>query len=205
MITIYDIKPKFQNLLRPIVKKLHGLGVTPNAVTLFTFVLSLMYGFLFLMRPTCILVLSFFPVILFIRMALNAVDGMLAKTYQQASPLGALLNEVCDMGSDAALFLPFALVPGIYAFFVVILVLLAVISEAAGLCGLLIGASRRYDGPMGKSDRAFVLSLLALVLVLFDATAWINGALILIIGLLLLTIGNRCYQALQEIGCTDAA
>jgi CDP-diacylglycerol---glycerol-3-phosphate 3-phosphatidyltransferase len=205
MITIYDIKPKFQNLLRPIVKKLHDLGVTPNAVTLFTFALSVMYGFLFLMRPTCARVLSFFPVVLFLRMALNAVDGMLAKIYQQASPLGALLNEICDMGSDAGLFLPFALVPGIHASLVVILVLLAVISEAAGLCGLLIGASRRYDGPMGKSDRAFALSLIAMVLVLFDVAVWVNGALMLMIGLLLLTIGNRCYQALQEVGCIDAA
>jgi 1-acyl-sn-glycerol-3-phosphate acyltransferase len=37
------------------------------------------------------------------RMALNAVDGMLARDFGLKSPLGAFLNELTDVLSDAAL------------------------------------------------------------------------------------------------------
>ncbi len=43
-------------------------------------------------------------------MAFNAIDGMLAREHNQQSKLGAFLNELTDVVSDAALYLPFALV-----------------------------------------------------------------------------------------------
>ena len=48
------------------------------------------------------------PLWLFVRMALNAVDGMLAREFGQKSRLGAYLNEISDVVSDAALYAPFA-------------------------------------------------------------------------------------------------
>lgn len=44
-------------------------------------------------------------------MALNAIDGMLAREFNQQSTLGAILNEVGDIISDAALYLAFAFCP----------------------------------------------------------------------------------------------
>nr|WP_019215952.1 CDP-alcohol phosphatidyltransferase family protein [Legionella tunisiensis] len=111
--------------------------------------------------------LILFPIVLFLRMALNAIDGLLAKEHDQKTPLGAILNELTDMAADAALYLPFALYPGISNLLIIAIVILALLSEATGLSGLLVGASRRYDGPMGKSDRAFIFSLLAIWLALF--------------------------------------
>ena len=42
-------------------------------------------------------------------MMLNALDGMLAREFDRPTPLGALLNEIGDLVSDAALYLPLAL------------------------------------------------------------------------------------------------
>ena len=103
------------------------------------------------------------PLWLFLRMALNAIDGMLAREFGQKSRLGAYLNELGDVVSDAALYLPFALLPPFAALWIGIVIVLAVISEFAGVLGPAVGASRRYDGPMGKSDRAFVFGALGLV------------------------------------------
>lgn len=78
--------------------------------------------------------------------------------------------------------------------------LLAVFSEYAGVLGPMIGASRRYDGPMGKSDRALVLGLLAMVIALGWASApWINGVFALIAVLLACTLVNRVRQGLKEV------
>jgi CDP-diacylglycerol--glycerol-3-phosphate 3-phosphatidyltransferase len=45
---------------------------------------------------------------------------------------------------------------------IVAVVVLAVVTEMTGVVAVQIGASRRYDGPMGKSDRAFVFGALGL-------------------------------------------
>ena len=97
-------------------------------------------------------------------MALNAVDGMLAREHGMKSRLGAMLNELGDVVSDTALYLPLALVPGIRPATVVAPVVLAGLAEMAGVVGVQIGASRRYDGPVGKSDRALAFGALCLAL-----------------------------------------
>jgi CDP-diacylglycerol--glycerol-3-phosphate 3-phosphatidyltransferase len=80
------------------------------------------------------------------------------------------------------------------------MVLLAIISEMTGVIAVQIGASRRYDGPMGKSDRAFFFGLIALLLGLgISLGILINLIFILMIGLLIVTIFNRAFHAIKEV------
>jgi len=59
--------------------------------------------------------------------------------------------------------------------------------------------SRRYDGPMGKSDRAFVFGLVALLLALGVAPgAWLVAVQAVLIALLIATVWNRGARALGE-------
>jgi len=133
------------------------------------------------------------------RMALNALDGMLAREFDQRSRLGACLNELGDVLADAALYAPFALIAPFAPAWVAAVIVLSVASELAGLLGPLIGASRRYDGPMGKSDRAFAFGALGLWIglapALPDVIAWVMPALA---ALVVLTIVNRVRGALAE-------
>ncbi len=132
-------------------------------------------------------------------MALNAIDGMLAREHNMASNLGALLNEFGDVISDSVLYLPFTAVNDISPTAMVIIVLLAVLSEMAGVVAIQIGASRRYDGPMGKSDRAFVFSCLALLMASgVSGKPWTDVMLWTIAALLVITIANRSRHALAE-------
>src|SRR5713226_7303752 len=161
MPSIYDLKPKFQGLLRPVTNALARVGVTASQVTIAAAALSFAAGAAMLYSAS-MRVLLLLPVVLFVRMALNAIDGMLAREHNQKSRLGAILNELGDVLSDSALYLPLALHEGFNGGLVAIAVLLAVSSEMTGVLGLTIGASRRYDGPMGKSDRAFVFGAVSL-------------------------------------------
>jgi CDP-diacylglycerol--glycerol-3-phosphate 3-phosphatidyltransferase len=134
-----------------------------------------------------------------VRMALNAIDGMLAREFGQKSKLGAYLNEVCDVVSDAALFMPFALIVPFTWFDVALVVFLATISEFVGVLGLTVGASRRYDGPMGKSDRAFVFGALGLwVGIAGGLPVWLSWLMPVLSALLVVTILNRMNRALAE-------
>lgn len=139
-------------------------------------------------------------------MALNTIDGMLAREFGQQSRLGAYLNELCDVMADSALYLPFVLLPGVSALLVVIIVLLATLVEYAGVLGLMVGASRRYDGPMGKSDRAAAFGLLG-ILVAWGGLApyWLNLLLGLVLLLLIYTLYNRVRRGLTEGATGDEA
>src|SRR5262244_3714590 len=110
MPSIYGLKPKFQALLRPVVNFLARVGVTANQVTIAALLLSLAVGHVihFQHGGRSLLLL---PAALFGRMALNAMDGMLAREHNQKSPLGAILNELGDVIADIGLYLPLAGVP----------------------------------------------------------------------------------------------
>jgi len=198
MASIYDIKPKFQALLRPITQKLAGAGITANQVTLAAMALSIGHGLLIAFGPWQRLWLLLLPVTLFLRMALNAIDGMLAREHDQKSRLGAMLNELSDVLSDAALYLPFALVAPLSPMAAVIAVVLAGLTEMTGVVAQTIGSTRRYDGPMGKSDRAFAYGLLAFLLAIgLGGATWTHLYQWAIVLLLALTIWNRARKALQ--------
>ncbi|THV40781.1 CDP-alcohol phosphatidyltransferase family protein [Glycomyces buryatensis] len=200
MPSVYQLKPAFQRLLRPGVARLASAGVTANAVTVAAAVLSIGLGAAIAIWPNEAWPLLALPAFLLLRMALNAVDGMLARDHGQRSRLGAILNELGDVVSDAALYLPLAFVTGLDPRLVVMVVVLAVIAEMTGVLGIQVGASRRYDGPMGKSDRALVFGALGLWLGLGGPGGmWLNVLLALVALALVVTIANRARKALREM------
>lgn len=203
MISIYSLKPRFQNLLRPMVQRLATRGVTANQVTLAAAAVSVLIALLVAWQSPRVWLFALIPVWMLLRMALNAVDGMLAREFGQQSALGAYLNELSDVVADSALYLPFALLPGVSSLLVFMVVLMAALVEYAGVLGLMVGASRRYDGPMGKSDRAAVFGLLGAGVAtgLLDNT-WISLILGLTLLLLIYTLYNRVKRGLAEAANT---
>jgi CDP-diacylglycerol--glycerol-3-phosphate 3-phosphatidyltransferase len=161
-ITVYELKPRFQALLRPLVARLAAVGITANQLTVAAALGSAVLGVCLWIGASSLRLFLLLPVWLFVRMALNAADGMLAREFGQRSALGAYLNELGDVIADAALYLPFALIPPFGLPSVGLVVLLAIVSEFAGALAPMVSAPRRYDGPMGKSDRAFVFGALGL-------------------------------------------
>ena len=199
MATIYDLKPRFQALLRPVAESLAEAGVSANAVTRAALILSIAQGALLALAPGASLPLLLLPVVLLIRRALNAIDGLMAKEHDLASAEGAVLNELADVVADAALYLPFALIAGVNATLVVLVVIAGIIAEMTGALGPMIGASRRYDGPLGKSDRAFAFGLLAVLLGLgFAPGLWTSIYLVVLLALAVLTVRNRARRIVGE-------
>lgn len=198
MPSIYQLKPAFQRLLRPLVNALARSGVTANQVTVLAVVLcAAVGGAIALVDDPRVLLLL--PAALFLRMALNAVDGMLAREHAQQSKLGAILNELGDVVGDAAMYLPLALRPGFPAAVIVVFVLLGVVVEMTGVIGVQIGASRRYDG-FGKSDRAFVVGAIGLVYGFgWAPLAWLAWPFWVAVALSASAIATRARSALVEV------
>lgn len=196
--TLYQIKPAFQALLRPVMFWLYKKNVTANHVTLAAMALSFVTGaVLFLFPQPELFVLL--PIVLFVRMALNALDGMLARECNQKSRLGAILNETGDVLSDLALYLPFMLLPASNALLVIMMLFCAVMTEFCGVLAQTINGVRSYAGPLGKSDRALVFGAWGLALTLWpQLVQWNNTVWGVATLLLLWTVINRCKSALRD-------
>ena len=199
--SIYDLKPKFQNLLRPLVIKLEQRGVTANQVTLTACAISVILGLILTALSEYHWLFVLIPIWLFVRMALNAIDGMLAREFNQKSRLGGYLNEITDVVSDAALYLPFAFISPFDALQIGLIIWLSALTEFCGVLGQVQGKTRRYDGPLGKSDRAFLFGVLGLVYVfvpvLPDFLYWLVWIVII---LLIVTCVKRVKSGLAEVG-----
>ena len=198
--TLYDIKPAFQRLLRPACNGLAKAGVTANQVTVAAMLLSIATGAALVLLHEQRWTLLLLPAALLVRMALNAIDGMLAREHSMQSALGGMLNELGDVISDIALYVPFGLIAGVSPVAVNVAVVIAVLSEMTGVVAVQIGANRRYDGPMGKSDRALAFGLLAIVLGFgVEPGAWTNACLAVVATLTAATVVNRARAALAEV------
>jgi CDP-diacylglycerol--glycerol-3-phosphate 3-phosphatidyltransferase len=202
--SVYALKPRFQELLRPLVAPLPGIGVTANLVTLVALLGSIAAGAVtagFASRRAVFLIV---PAWMLARMALNAIDGMLAREFQQKTVLGGYLNEIGDVVSDAALYAPFALIPPFNWPGIGLVIVLSMLTEFAGVLGPASGGSRRYDGPMGKSDRAVVFGALGLWIgCAAPMPAWLGWGVPILAILLVLTVVNRVRAGVRDAGNTD--
>jgi len=199
MISIYQLKPRFQALLRPIARCCAASGITANMVTVSAMLVSLVLGAVLALYGEQRILFLLLPLWMFLRMAFNAIDGMLAREFGQKSALGAYLNELSDVISDAALYLPFVAIAPFGWGSIGAVVFLSAVSEMAGALGPMIGGERRYDGPMGKSDRAFVFGALGLATGLLPALpAWLFWLMPLAAGAIVLNTISRVRNGIAS-------
>lgn len=158
MPSLYAWKGQFQNLLRPVLHRLARWGLTANQVTLLTLLACFLCGY-FVWAQEDLRYFWLLPPAYFLRMAANALDGMLAKEYGQSSRLGAVLNEVSDLLGDAFMYWPFVKLLPLWLWWLTLGAAWA--TELAGLFSLWHGGPRGYAGPMGKSDRALCFGVAA--------------------------------------------
>ncbi|MCL4168956.1 UNVERIFIED_CONTAM: hypothetical protein GTU68_030814 [Idotea baltica] len=129
-------------------------------------------------------------------MALNALDGMVAVAMQNKTVKGAVLNEVCDVIADAALFSAFLFLLNEFVVLWWLVTILALLIEFVSLAVHQANGIRSHSGPFGKSDRAVYLGLLAILSVIFpsildSSSTWLLLYIICGVILALLTIWNR--------------
>ncbi|MFU1859168.1 CDP-alcohol phosphatidyltransferase family protein [Sphingobacterium sp. NGMCC 1.201703] len=185
MISVYKLKPKFQQLLMPVLSFLNRKKVTANQITIGSVLLSLVIAILFWYADRSIVLFLALPIGLLLRMAFNALDGMMARLFNQTSKTGEVLNEVGDIVSDVLIFFPLLKFHPESLYLVVGFIVLSVINEFCGLIGKVIANDRRYDGPMGKSDRALLLGVYGILSLSHISITAFSGYIFAVLCLLL--------------------
>lgn len=186
--SLYKLKPWFRKKLSNITYRLWINHYSPNQVTLFAIISSIIYGVLMLHTQWDFLFL-FFPIFVIFRMALNAIDGLMASTYNMKSKLGFYLNEAGDIISDFFIYLPFSFFMPFYLYLP--FAILTALTEIIGVSGLYFTKERYYHGPLGKSDRVLVFSILSLFIFFNDKIPYVSFTMSIVLILLAITCYNR--------------
>lgn len=195
MLSVYQLKPKFQQLLIPVLNQLHKQQITANKITMSAIVWSGILGVLLFLSPKHPIYLLFVAFGLLVRMALNALDGMMARTYDQQSKLGEILNEIGDIVSDTIIFCGLLSCTFASTSIVFLFIILSIVNEFAGVLAKIISDTRRYDGPMGKSDRALLVGLWCVLCFLFPS---INPAFNIIFSVAIFLLILSTYKRLSN-------
>lgn len=198
-ISIYNLKKKFQNLLMPLCEKMNSLGMTPNQITIGTMIGSIIFSLLFYKFSEYRILFLIVPLFFLKRMALNALDGMIANKFNKKTNLGVFLNEIGDIVADTVFFFCFFSALNVNTVLSMLFIFLGILSEYTGITAMQIDGKRHFEGPMGKSDRAFFISLLSIFIFFRLDNKYVEYFIILGIILLFLTIYNRIKSSLKKI------
>ena len=172
---LYDVKPKFRVLLQGLVPALSPIH--PDWITLGGLACSVLAAILFQWAEERRWLFLVIPLLLLVRITLNALDGLVAQATGKARAFGEVVNEGCDRLSDAAIILGVACSPLSSLKWGVLALTGVFLSSYAGILGKSVGAGRQYGGVLGKADRMLYLGLVCVAAfflgnpILFEAGA----------------------------------
>jgi CDP-diacylglycerol--glycerol-3-phosphate 3-phosphatidyltransferase len=158
---LYGIKPRFQSVLAPLADSLASRGVHPDVLTYGAVGCALVGGATLALSPSAPALLLTIPALVVARLALNALDGMVAQRSSVARPWGKVLNEFCDRLADLAFLGSLALLPGSSLTLVMAALCSTLLVSFLGVLAEAAGAGRQFGGIMGKADRMACLGLAA--------------------------------------------
>ena len=210
--TIYSVKPLFQKTLMPMANLMIRLKIHPTAINISALVTSVIAGLLFPFISNLRFLMFVIPLLLFIRIAFNALDGIVARGLGVSSPKGEIYNEFIDRISDSAIFLGLLTIfikdfnflklnDGFmirYQFiFGIIFIILFLLNSYLGILAKAAGKERLYIGFIGKADRMFYLGLATLIFFFYEnMIVWTIFYIFVILGTII-SIGQRLWKAVK--------
>ena len=178
--TVTEYKPKSRRPIATAFRRTATIAVKfcvrhnihPDAVSYSSIVASLVAGTCFYFSGRLPVLLIIAPLLCYLRLWLNMLDGMVALASGKASPRGEILNDLPDRLSDILIFAGVAhsgLCHPLIAYWAIIL---ALMTAYVGTLGQAVGVQREFSGIMSKPWRMVVLHVGAWIMF---ALIWFNA------------------------------
>jgi CDP-diacylglycerol--glycerol-3-phosphate 3-phosphatidyltransferase len=196
---LYRLKPASQRIVAPVARWLVRRRVPADFVTWLAVPVGAGGGAALAASEAAPWLLWLVPAAAAIRLALNLLDGMLARATSSAHPLGELWNELADRLADVLFIGGLALHPAIDPRLPLLAVVGAVLASYAGITAKAAGGRRQYGGVMSKPGRMGTLAIVAPVAFLTGDAWWlVLGCWVILIGAIL-TLAQRILAARDEL------
>jgi CDP-diacylglycerol--glycerol-3-phosphate 3-phosphatidyltransferase len=158
---LYALKPWYADRLAGIRRRMAERGVAPGTVTAAGVVFGLLAGLVLATVRDPAMAAVLVGTLLALRLAAANLDGALARETGTSTRWGAVVNELGDRAAELAV------LAGCFALAPPWLVLLAMLAGSTpswvALAGAAPGAARINGGPVGKTERCLLLTVLAAV------------------------------------------
>ena len=197
---IYAIKPKFQQCLKPVEKLFVKFKIHPTIINILALLLSIIGGIVLYLSDKYLLLLIYIPFLSFVRTALNALDGMVARDLNvKNQPFGEVLNEFMDRISDAIIFFGLALTSYTDAILGSAVTIIILLNSYLSIVSKSAGGSRQYGGIIGKADRMIYLGIMAVIILIWNNYS-VGNYFLWFIGIgTLITMIQRFLNIKQEL------
>lgn len=160
--SLYTIKPKFRHALIPLADRLSW--VHPDVITACSVASAAAAWLCIRQAATNRGLFLAVPLCLFIRIACNALDGLVAERTKKARAFGEVLNEGADRVADVLILFGLGFTPWASLVWAGSATIAVLFSSYAGLLGKAVGVGRQYGGVLGKADRMLLLGVASLLL-----------------------------------------
>jgi archaetidylinositol phosphate synthase len=189
------LKQKIQQMLTTEAKAAHRIGLTPNRISSLGTALAFLSGSTYAIWQNDLLRLLLATALLLLSGFCDALDGVVARLYQEATPFGGFLDSLLDRYADAAVYVGIIIgglcdvLWGVIALAGSLLVSYSrARAEAAGVKMESIGLAER-------AERIIIIATASLIAVCYEPRTTMNAAIVLIAALSNLTVLQRSLYA----------
>lgn len=193
------LKQKAQQMLAAEANVAHAIGLTPNIISTAGVILAFISALVFAEwqnRPLYILLAT---VLLLASGFCDALDGVVARLYQQSTPFGGFLDSLLDRYADAAVYAGL-IIGGLcdvsWGIVATVGSLLVSYSRARAEAA---GVSMESVGLAERAERMIVLIIAGTIAVYWQPVAVMNSAVILLALLSNLTVLQRSYYVYKKL------
>lgn len=193
------LKQKIQQILTKEAETAHKIGLTPNTVSAIGITLAFLSAITYAMwqnTPTYLLLAT---LLLLASGFCDALDGVIARLYQQTTIFGGFLDSLLDRYADAAVYVGIiigGLCSALWGLIALIGSLLVSYSraraEAAGIKMETIGLAER-------AERILIIAIATLIAYFWQPTTIINASIILLAILTNLTVIQRSTYTYKKL------
>lgn len=198
------LKQKVQQMLTAEARAAHRIGLTPNRISTLGIILALGAAFAYAEWQNITYSLPLAIILLLLSGFCDALDGVVARLYQQATPFGSFLDSLLDRYADAAVYIG-----------VIIGGLCSLLWGLIALTGsLLVSYSRakaeavnvRMEsvGIAERAERIIILTVASAVAIFWQTTTVMNLAIVLLAVLSNLTVLQRSLYAYSRLKKKEA-
>jgi archaetidylinositol phosphate synthase len=194
------LKQKVQQMLTVEAKAAHKIGLTPNRVSFIGIILAFLSALAYMQWQTDKLYLLLATTLLLLSGFCDALDGVIARLYQQTTPFGGFLDSLLDRYADAA----------VYAGIIISGLCEPLWGLTALVGSLLVSYSRARAeaaevkmetiGLAERAERIIILAVASIIAIYWQpAAAVMNAAVILLAILSNLTVIQRSIYAYSRL------
>jgi archaetidylinositol phosphate synthase len=193
------LKKKVQDMLGAEAKAAHRMGLTPNIISIIGIVLAFLSALAYLEWRTNGLYLLLATLLLLLSGFCDALDGVVARTYAEATVFGGFLDSLLDRYADAIVFMGIILGELADVFWGLVALTGSLLVSYSRARAEAEGVRMETIGLAERAERVLILAVASIVAFFWQPKTTMTAAIILIAALSNLTVLQRSWHVYRKL------